>query len=126
MQIIKICLSLSIYINYALSNYVAFKTIWDELKPLIKNDKYNAYFKNLLRTITVILTSKYVTVVSYTQIKINKYKKKLNIKLNKKIKSFGNFRKASILSQVILTVFIIILTASNVRITLEAIFAFPN
>lgn len=57
-QLVKVCLSLSIYINYALSNYVAFSIIWNDVEPLMEKFKYKVYVEFALRTALVLVTCK--------------------------------------------------------------------
>lgn len=59
--IVKICLSFSIYIGYALSNYVAFEIIWGEFeKRIVDNDAPKIYWEYTIRIGIVFGTCKYI------------------------------------------------------------------
>ncbi|XP_050540820.1 proton-coupled amino acid transporter-like protein CG1139 isoform X2 [Daktulosphaira vitifoliae] len=55
-QLVKLMLSISIYICYALSNYVAFDIIWESLESKMEKNEYKIWWEYALRISIVLVT----------------------------------------------------------------------
>jgi len=65
-QVVKLLLSLSIYICYALSNYVAFDILWKGVEQKMEKNENRICWEYALRTSIVIITCKYLLILELT------------------------------------------------------------